>query len=451
MSEKITNLFKNNFGLKMGSIACALILWLVVINLTDPVQEKIVARIPVEVLHEDAITNTGRVFDITGDAVVNVLCSAKKTDLNAIRSHDFRAYVDMRYSYGMEEDQKAVKINLEIASTSENKDKILDYRIDSSDVLYFTTENIVTKRYDIQVVTTGEVAQGFELDGSTLVAYPQVLEVTGPESAFANVSRAAVTVDISGFNGEVNELPGTVVLQDGNGKTINNSELKASVTEVIVSAEVLRTKDVPINVAGVSGTPAMGYVYTGVSVEPEAITIAGLKQDTAAFTGITIPAEDLNIDGISESTTVEIDVAPYLPANIEIREESTLVSVHISIEEIKTKSVRIPSSAITLTGTVDGMIYDLAENCVVTLRGLQEDLDALDAEDILLSLDLAGMEPGEYTLNVKVELPVGYTLSEVCVIRVAIEEETEPETEEESIGTSPTESESGEGRALFLD
>ena len=54
------NLFTKNLGLKIVSVLGAFILWLVVVNVDDPIISKTYTGIAVEVLNEDVLTEQGK-------------------------------------------------------------------------------------------------------------------------------------------------------------------------------------------------------------------------------------------------------------------------------------------------------------------------------------------------------------------------------------------------------
>lgn len=56
----------------------------------------------------------------------------------------------------------------------------------------------------------------------------------------------------------------------------------------------------------------------------------------------------------------------------------------------------------------------------VTLRGSQEDLDAVDGENLTATLLLTASEPGDYEGALSVDLPAGVTLAEDVWVTVTV-------------------------------
>ena len=67
MKNKLTN----NIGLKLASVLLAVILWLVVTSMNNPVVSDYYYNIPVTLLNADLITDSGRVYEfIEGTNVI---------------------------------------------------------------------------------------------------------------------------------------------------------------------------------------------------------------------------------------------------------------------------------------------------------------------------------------------------------------------------------------------
>ena len=72
MKERVSH----NFGLKVLSVALAALLWLVVINSQDPVENVTFEDIPVTIINEDALTAKDKIPEVVeGDSV----CGRSKT------------------------------------------------------------------------------------------------------------------------------------------------------------------------------------------------------------------------------------------------------------------------------------------------------------------------------------------------------------------------------------
>lgn len=77
----------NNLGLKIVALLFAAILWLMVVNINDPVEKKTYRDITVRILHSEIITNRGKTYRVQNDSnKVSVVVTAKRSVLEKNRS-----------------------------------------------------------------------------------------------------------------------------------------------------------------------------------------------------------------------------------------------------------------------------------------------------------------------------------------------------------------------------
>ena len=80
---------KNNFGLKLLAFLFAFMLWLIVVNIDDPVMTKTFTNIPVTVEHSEILTEQNKTYQIVDDTQnVSVVVSAKRRTLSKIKASD---------------------------------------------------------------------------------------------------------------------------------------------------------------------------------------------------------------------------------------------------------------------------------------------------------------------------------------------------------------------------
>lgn len=69
MKEKLTN----NLALKLLSLALAAFLWMVVVNLDDPVTSVQFSNVPVEILHPEVVTSKGKTYQIEDETDLSLI------------------------------------------------------------------------------------------------------------------------------------------------------------------------------------------------------------------------------------------------------------------------------------------------------------------------------------------------------------------------------------------
>lgn len=79
MRKRITN----NLALKILAFLIAAFLWLVVVNIDDPVDDKTFSNIPVQVTHEEVITDNNNTYQIVDNTQeINVTVTAQRSVLD---------------------------------------------------------------------------------------------------------------------------------------------------------------------------------------------------------------------------------------------------------------------------------------------------------------------------------------------------------------------------------
>ena len=411
--------FTKNPGLKLLAFVFAAFLWLIVVNIDNPVSSDTYLNIPVTIINEDIITQEGNVYQVVDEQNVNVTVYAKRQTLQDINTEDIVATADIRE---MDTDTGLVPIKITIPryagdyESAEANPRNLQIRVEKTGkkVLALTVEHTGTQR------------DGYILGDMTVS--PERVTITGSESMIEQVDRAVASIDIEGISKDT-DLPATLVLYDANGNEMTNSQISNNLGEdgITVHVEVLPFKSVPV-VFSTSGTPADGYQVTGITSEPESIQICGRSEDLAGITEIEIPASELNVDGADERFERTIDITPYLPDGISLVEENAgNVLVTVVIEEEGTRSIDFMVSSIRINNLSDNLQVTYEPDAEITLqfRGSDELLDVLDISNAV-SVDLADYtEPGTYDIPVAVNVPDGITLVNEVKVQLVLEEKQE--------------------------
>lgn len=403
MAGKLTN----NLGLKILSVITAVLLWLVVVNIDDPVTTESYTGIHVSMLNENTITGKGKVYKIEDDSdLISVTVNAKRSVHKRLTSADFVATADMEKDIQYD---NLVAIN--VTCTNRNV-RAADIRKSWNNVKV-SIEDSATEEFNVVVKQKGTPGSGYMV--GEMIPEQRMLSVTGPASLIARIKRIETEVDVTGRSADDTVICNLTVLNsDGNPMDTTSLEYNGKTNGMPVKLTMLKTKEVGLQFE-VSGTPALGYRYTGLSFRPETIEIAGSTGNLQGLNKIAIPAEAVNIDGLAETRQFEVNLAPYLPENIRVVDEATdgLAVVTVEIEANGRKEVKLPVSRISIAGVPRGysVSFENVKDVVIPVTGLAEELDALDTEGIAVILDVApANKAGTYSKTLEVYIPGECTL-----------------------------------------
>lgn len=418
-----------NLGLKITSLIVAIVLWLIVVNITDPVISQPYKNIPVKIINSEVITDNNKTLEVVDGSsmVANVIIKAPRSTIQELgnSSDAIIATADMSC---LSKDGISVPIEF---TTSKYADKVESIR-PSSDVLKVNIENRRTIQLPLNATTSGEIESGYIL-GNVIPNQNQV-RVSGPESVINRVASAFVDVQVTGFTSDIS-TQADIMLFDNNGDGIPTGNLDLNVSSVRVDVEILATKKVPIYYSTI-GIPADGYGVTGeVEINPELIVIAGERDVIDQVTEIKVPAEELNITGQSDNLMVVLDIRDYLPEGIRLADDSNggKASITVFIEPFVEQDYGIFPKNLSIENIPEGYSAEFVEDEGISfvLVGLAQDLEKLqmdslnprvDFDDYALLHDMSGFKSGEYDLFLVLDLPGGIQIKEPVTIRLRLNE-----------------------------
>ena len=109
--------------------------------------------------------------------------------------------------------------------------------------------------------------------GTVQIVGSNLLKVSGPASIVSQIDTAVATINVEGMSTDVTDSV-VPVLYDADGNVIDTTKLTLSLSTVNISAQILNTKDVPLEFEA-KGEPADGYVLTGVESSLDNVRIKG--------------------------------------------------------------------------------------------------------------------------------------------------------------------------------
>jgi len=441
MLKRMKAMLLNNISLKLLAVVLAFFTWFAVMYNLNPINQKTI-RVPVEILNDEAITEQNWVYDVVGDGMVDLTVTAKSFDLVRIAASDFEVFVDMRYLSGSTNTEKQGAIEYKILN---NADIIEDVSLSTSS-MYFTLEEIVSRTYTINIVTSGSAAEDY-VATSEPTAVPSTITVSGRSSDVLNIASVAYYLNINDASEEINET-GTPVLLDSTGKAIEDtSKLTISPKTVQIVQPIMQTKTVKVVCENTTGDPAVGYSVSDIELDVTTMKIAGYKAIISGVTQIEIPASVIDVENLTQAKTYEVDLSTLsleemgLPEGISFVSSNTTVNVTVKIEKFSRKIYRLAvPEDISISGKNDLYDYTFDDTLVnITLVGTSSDLATTEAANIQADLNLAGYTTGSWSVPLAITLPEGLEVAATVEVVVNITEKvTETETPEETTTQEPT-------------
>ncbi|MBR1693093.1 MAG: hypothetical protein IJ711_10050 [Lachnospiraceae bacterium] len=410
----IKNKLLKNLGLKILAVITAIVLWLIVVNISDPVISTTLSGISVEVTNADVLTSKGQIYQVLdGTDNISVSVSAKRTILDYLNTSNIRATADMSE---LNEADGTVRIRVESNRYNNQIDSIKP----RTEYLKVKIENKKSAQFRIEPVVTGQPQEGYVVGNVQM--NQNIVFISGPESVVSQISRAVTEFSVEGMSGNVSTNM-DIKYYNADGETVDEAQLSQNIASVNLDIEILPTKEITV-LAKPSGTPAAGYGVTGVvTIEPATIMIAGQSRALRDIESVQIPDNKLSVDGLNATLDTAVDITQWLPDGIILADEEYdgKVVVTVEIEELETRTVELQKSRISITNVPSGytaVFGTNSETVTFDVTGLAKDLDELDMESVNAVVDVkAYMEENDmtsvnavaYMMPISLELPDGIT------------------------------------------
>lgn len=388
------NWLTNNLSLKLLSVFFSFALWVIVVNVDDPVTTKTFKNIPVTIKNESVLTDNGLVYQVLdGSDSVSFTVKAKRSVVESLKNEDFRAVAD--FAERISETSIPIKV-----TALRHEDDIKDINLQKYTVKIDIEQEVVkTVKVNLQMV--GTTADGYTV-GNVQVS-PSEVTMSGPQSLIDNIESMVVILDSSNASSDISTTA-TGQLFDKNGEAIYDERIKCDTDKFQIDAKLLTTKSVDLDFS-VEGNVKNGYRYTEVRYSPTTVQIAGEPEDLEKVSTIVIPSSELNIEGADKDITKIVNVEEYLPEGIIVVDDNEKkINVTIQIQALSELELAFPVTKIDILNTPAGLDASIEGNlsAEVVLRGMAEDLERFTVDDLQLSVDVKGLTEGTHKLQTKI-------------------------------------------------
>lgn len=412
IKEFVKSIFMNNFLYKLLSLGIAVMIWLIIINVADPVTTRNFSGLEVNIINQSAITSINQVYEVVEGQTVDFTVRGKTSVINNLNISDFSASADLS------------KLSPVFAADIVVKcDKAENIEIDTKNrMLIVKLEDVATKNMQVTVDTVGEVADGYYVDDFEIK--PNIITVSGGKSKVERVNSVKVDVDVSGAKNDFSS-DAVLVAYDEDGNKLDGSYFtflyNGNVIDTVnVGISIYNTKEIPVEI-DVKGTPKEGYVYNDeYEFTPTVITVGGPAKRLSGIERVVIPVD---ISDASEQYETNAVIMDYLPNGVKLVSSEDNISVRIQLEQVITSSVEVSSTDITIKNRPDNMNVYFPNNDIflLELKGTDEQIKNFNGESIGAYVDLSDVREGVSYVAVQYQnVPEEIILSEPYLIEVNV-------------------------------
>lgn len=423
--RKITD----NIPLKIMSVAVAVVVWLIVVNIDNPVGTNYYTLTNVELINKEYVESSDTIGKMCmpeeKQDSIRIAITTNKKIRDKIKVSDITATADLQQAVSLDTNPVMVPITVtcSVPGVTPNDIKVtpqnLSVNLDEKE----TQEFVVN-------VSRGDTKPGKDYEVGSLTANPEKVRITGPKSLVNKIDKVNATISLDGntqdFTQDVN-----LTIIDKNQEALSDSEMNSLRIEnnakVSVTARLWKIRQGVGISAGYVGSPASGYQVGTVTTVPDTISVAGSTEGLETLTQndntITIPADSIDISGESRDVERKISLKDLLPDNVKLTSDSSEdVWVTVSILPEGSREITLSTKDIEVKNKPDDLqvTFETAQ-IEIRIKSDTEDLDDLNTEtDIKASIDLKGKEEGNYKVPVTLSLPDGYETVENVSTEVVI-------------------------------
>lgn len=390
-----------NFAINLRTFLLALVLaiavWISAVTAADPDEVRAPIRVPVEVVGRD----NSLVMTSKAPTAIDVTLRAPQSVWEKLTAQEnsVRAFLDLS---GLGPGEHEVQIKVQVA------ERPMQIVLTNPTTASVMLEPYATQTLPINLSLSGQSATGYRAGDATLD--PIQVTISGPKSLVDRAKRARVKVNLSGTRESVDQAIQIEILDDKN-TLLDDSLMSIEPQTTHVSIPISQQggfRDVAVKVV-VQGQQAPGYRLENISVFPPVVTV--FASDPLLIKNISgvVETQPLDITDAKDKITTRLSL--NLPENITVVGAQT-VQVEVGISAIQT-SLTLTNQQINLVGLPDGMIAQISPQTVdVILSGPLPVLEVLTPQDITITVDVTGLEPGVHQLTPKVNLLVDNVLVE---------------------------------------
>lgn len=373
-----TQKLQHNFWLKIICFLFVFALWLVTININDPITTRNFT-VPIKVTNTEALIQSGHTYEPLSDKTVNVKVSARRKIIDDITINDIVAEADLqKISY-----TNAVPVDITINGVSDSN-YTLSYK-DNSIVLELV--ELVEKELPVEVVTTGSVPDGYFVKSKT--SEIQNVSVTVTSSVAKTLEKAKLVIDVSDKT-ESFEETSAILIYDKNGNVVPCE--KINISETVAQIEIRHSKQVPI-VISISDEMKQKYNITNISSDISYVTLIGDLNNLEVLKELTV---ELNTELSTDTNTVIKTVTIEPPENLELSVPEQKVQVTINLDNSKTMAFELNKNNITIENKNPKYKYSIKnENLSFDIKGMEKILNNITADDIQFFINVENLSVGE--------------------------------------------------------
>ena len=308
---------RENISIKLISLVGALILWVLIMNIINPLVNGFV-NVPIEVENESFALEQDKTYNILDSRMIRITYKVNSNMQTNIKQSDFRAYIDLNDLAYTEN----IPIRYEVLN---NVDSYISNVVVNPSTLHVVLDDVSRNEFRVQYEIKGNIGPGHSI-GSVILS-PNIVYVAGSNAAISNIGHIGIDIPVQN-NEETFSGNAKLKIYAKDGSLLPNEGITFSSEDIGYSVVVYSRVNVSLN-AVVEGNVKSGYSYAGAQVYPSSIMIDGPRSVIENIYTLDLPV--INIEGLSNNQEYKYKVTEFLP--IGLKSNTNEVTVNITIND----------------------------------------------------------------------------------------------------------------------
>lgn len=416
----------NKFTLKILSLIIAVLIWLLVRNVDDPIMVKSFYEIPVTIENASYLAENLEIpLLVDGKDTVKVRIKGARSVVSKLKKKDITAVADMTQIISKDTTPIMVPVEINCAGITESDITVRPRNIQVDIQKQKSVEKTIA-------VSTGDTQPDKDYEIGSLKANPEKVTISGPETIIDKIDKVVALIDVTGRKESNVEINSQLKIYDKNLDELSPKKLEylnlkeISDNTIKIQAQFWKVKQNVQIQAEYSGEPMRGYEVDSINLVPNTISIAGtdkaLEKLEKEGNTLEIPGKYIDVTGKTGDFEENIDLNELLPEDLKlVRDLNSSVIATVKILPYNSRDYEVSVTQIEAKNKAENL--DLVfqdEQITIRAKAKEQDLDSLDVGEIQAQIDLSGYGEGEYEIPVTITLPSGYELVSDIKVKVKL-------------------------------
>jgi|GEM_PF-3389762 YbbR-like protein. len=378
MKGKLKAMFTRNIGMKLVSIAVAFIVWVTIINFSDPKVTRTLSGIPIEQRNEDLVNAENKTYVSDSPKTVSIRIYGVRSKIQDITADDFTAYIDFREMSNV----NAVPVHVEPKDA-----KTGEYVEITKQSMTMVTGKIEETEEDLRVVEVRISGVPDHYYAHCTYQSTKSLKIYGSKNDIKSIALLVANVNLNESAKSISQMEVPLTALDRNGKKIDLTDVKIPIASILVDIAVLPVQDKEIVLDTGNITAAKGFGIADVdytATVPLAADLATL--DIISKIVVPYTARDL-MESVEDNS---VSIINLLPSGVYVAAESNAISVKITVERLGQKPFTVRTSTISVRNLADTLKAEFTEETTAfSVYDLNAKLVTITEADLGLYVDLS--------------------------------------------------------------